>query len=233
MEIWPALDILDGQVVRLQQGDYSRQTIYGGRPLEFLEEALGTMPPRLHLVDLTGAQTGRFSLFALAENLIKRGVDLEVGGGIRRSEDVEHLVDIGVKHIVLGTQVVIDPGFRRQVLDQFESHLVMALDILEDCIQIAAWDRPGPLARDFWRELYAEGWRKANITDIHRDGTLEGLRQDFWLPWTTESGDFAAGGGVRTVEDLQQLEHWGLARAVVGKAWIEGTIPKEALFRSC
>lgn len=233
MEIWPALDILDGRVVRLQQGDYSRQTIYGSRPLDFLEETLGTLPSRLHLVDLTGAKSGQFTLFPLAMALVKRGVDLEVGGGIRRADDVERLMDIGVQRVVLGTQVVTDPVFRREVRERFVPHLVMALDVLDDRLRIAAWDRPGPSARDFWRELHAEGWQQANVTDIHRDGTLEGLREQFWVPWTTEPGDFGAGGGVRSMDDIDQLERWGVARAVVGKAWIEGTIPREVLLPSC
>ncbi len=227
MEVWPALDILEGRVVRLQQGDYSRQTTYGDHPLTFLEESFGGMPPRLHLVDLTGAKTGQFSLFSLATALVQRGIDLEVGGGIRRIEDVARLVDIGVRHIVLGTQIVGDPGFRQQVIDRFAPHLVAALDVLHDRIHISAWDRPGPVARDFWQELYAQGWQTANITDIQQDGTLGGLRKEFWQPWATEPGNLAAGGGVRSITDLQQLASWGLLRVVVGKAWIEGTIPKE------
>lgn len=233
MEIWPALDILEGRVVRLHQGDYRRPTIYADEPLKFLEESFGTMPPRLHLVDLQGARTGHFELFSLVTQLVRRGIDLEVGGGIRRIEDVKRLVDSGVRQIVLGTQVVREPSFRQEVLERFASWLVMALDVRDDRIQIDGWDQVGPRAREFWQELYRAGWAKANVTDIGRDGTLEGLREEFWQPWSHELGDLAAGGGVASLRDLEQLEHWGLKRVVVGKAWIEGAIPKEVLLTSC
>jgi phosphoribosylformimino-5-aminoimidazole carboxamide ribotide isomerase len=210
-----------------------RSTTYADDPIKFLEATFGMMPPRLHLVDLTGARTGQFELFALVPQLVSRGIDLEVGGGIRRIEDVARLVDSGVRQIVLGTQVVKDLSFRQEVFERFASYLVMALDVRDDRIQIGGWDQPGPRAREFWQELYREGWTKANVTDIDRDGTLGGLREEFWQSWSREPGDLAAGGGVGSMLDLEQLERWGLKRVVVGKAWIEGTIPKEVFLGSC
>ncbi len=220
-------------MVRLHQGDFMRATTYADDPMKFLEAFFGGIPPRLHLVDLTGARTGQFTLFSLVAHLARRGIDLEVGGGIRRIDDVARLVDSGVRQIVVGTQVVRNPGFRQEVFERFASYLVMALDVRDGRIQIGGWDQPGPRAREFWQELYQTGWTKANVTDIDRDGTLGGLREEFWQSWSQEPGDLAAGGGVGSMLDLEQLERWGLKRVVVGKAWIEGKIPKEVFFASC
>lgn len=234
MEIWPALDMFEGQVVRLWQGDYGRQVCYADDAWEFLYRHFGMLPPRLHLVDLAGAKSGHFTLGPLVQSLAIQGVRLEVGGGIRSLDEVAQLVDFGVERIVLGTQIVTDCAFREKVLDAFAPHLVAGLDVWQNHVRIKGWQDEGPHALALWRTLYKSGWMRANITDIRGDGTLQGIDEEFWRAWASEPGDLAAGGGIRSLSDIHALSGWGMGRVVVGKAVMEGNIPlEEVLKKSC
>lgn len=229
MEIWPALDIDGGHVVRLHQGDFGRATTYAADPLAYLEARFGSYPPRLHLVDLAGARSGSFGLYDLVEKLAERGTRVEAGGGLRSVSSVSRAFDAGADRVVVGSQLVVDPEFRRAVLSAFGSRMVAGLDVRDGRLRIGGWREVGPLAQEFWLSLCREGWVEAQVTDIGRDGTLGGVREMFWRQWADMPGRIGAGGGVASLEDISQLTQWGLANVVVGKAWIEGRIPLEEL----
>lgn len=229
MEIWPALDIDGGQVVRLNQGDFARATIYASDPLQYLQTRFGTYPPRLHLVDLAGARSGSFGLYDLVQKLAERGTRVEAGGGFRSLAAVSRAFECGAARVVVGSQLVADPEFRRDVLSAFASRMVAGLDVRDGRLRVSGWRESGPLAQDFWQSLCREGWEEAQVTDIGRDGTLGGVRESFWRAWADMPGRIGAGGGVSSLEDIARLSQWGLDSVVVGKAWIEGRIPLEEL----
>ncbi len=229
MEVWPALDVDQGSVVRLIKGDFSQATRYADNPFEFIERRFDGMPPRLHLVDLSGALTGRFSLFSLVERFAARGTRIQTGGGLRSLEDIGRVVDAGAERIVLGSRLVEDTEFRQQVLAGFGRYVVAGLDVKRGRLRLSGWRKSGPPAERFWLNLREEGWQRAQVTDVDRDGTLRGVGEPFWHGWARLPGDIGAGGGIASVEDLRRLEALGLQFAVVGKAWIEGRIPVEEL----
>lgn len=232
MEIWPALDILDGRVVRLAQGRFDQETAYDDNPFDYVLRRFKGMPPRLHLVDLQGALSGQFGLFDLVERLALRGVRVQTGGGLRTLDGIRRALESGAERIIVGSQLVENPAFRRRVQEEFSRACVAGLDVKEGRLRIAGWTKAGPPAEIFWRQLRQEGWERAQVTDISRDGTLQGIQPSFWARWSRNPGSIGAGGGIATPADLKQLEHLGLDFAVVGKAWIEGDIPIEELI-SC
>jgi phosphoribosylformimino-5-aminoimidazole carboxamide ribotide isomerase len=234
LEIWPALDILDGQAVRLIRGDYRHATVYSREPLAFLRDRFQGWPPRLHLVDLSGAREGTYSLWPLLEQLAQAGVAVEVGGGFRTLEHIRQALDVGAARVVVGTQALIDERFAEQALQVAQSaqRIVASLDVLHGRARIRGWSEPGPEAQSAWLRLYAIGYRLVNITNIDQDGTLAGLDPIFWQQWARVPGSVGAGGGVARLDDLQLLRNWGVPRVVVGKAWLEGQIPLEVI-RTC
>ncbi|NMP24738.1 HisA/HisF-related TIM barrel protein [Sulfobacillus harzensis] len=229
MEVWPALDLLEGQVVRLTGGDYQQKHVYSSDPLDLLFERFHGWPPRIHLVDLSGARTGTFSQLELARRLAQAGVVVEAGGGFRDLGTIAKALDAGVQRVVLGTRLVEDDSFRRQAIRIFGADAVVAgLDVRAGRLRIRAWKEEGTEALGFWDELRQEGWKRAEVTDVGRDGRLSGVDSDFWKPWAGR-GDVGAGGGIRSLDDLCHLQAWGFGRAVVGKAWLENRIPIAAI----
>lgn len=229
MEIWPAMDVVDGRVVRLAQGRFDRETVYADDPFDYLVRRFDGVPPRLHLVDLSGAMSGRFGLFELVERLAQRGVRIQTGGGLRTMEDIRRVVGAGAERVIVGSQLVQNPVFRRRVQAEFSKACVAGLDVKEGRLRIAGWSKGGPPAEIFWMQLRQEGWERAQVTDISRDGMLMGIQVSFWEGWSKQAGSIGAGGGIARVADLRRLEGLGIDFAVVGKAWIEGHIPIEEL----
>lgn len=225
MEVWPALDLLDGHLVRLRQGAYSDVTRYSHDPLEFVRTVLGGLPPRVHVVDLGGARTGAFGEWAILRQLVREGIQVEAGGGFRSLDVVEKALTLGVKRVVLGTRLLTDGTFAEQALERFGAlALVAGLDIRQGRARIQGWVQDGEDATSAWSSLYRLGYRLVNVTDIRGDGTLTGLDPAFWAKWAQLPGDVGAGGGIAGPEDLVRLASWGISRAIVGKAWMEGRI---------
>lgn len=233
MELWPAIDLYEGQVVRLVQGDYGKMTVYGNNPWDFLHERLGKIPSRLHLIDLKGAKTGVFREWEALRTLSREGGQIEVGGGIRDIETIARCLAAGASRVILGTKILTDAPFARAVLAEFGSEqVVVSLDVQDGRARIRGWLDDGAPAISAWHSLYQLGYRLANVTDIRGDGTLSGIDREFWAEWAGQPGQIGAGGGIGQSSDLAELKSLNIPRAVVGKAWIEGRITPEEM-ESC
>ncbi|MBX5466450.1 MAG: 1-(5-phosphoribosyl)-5-((5-phosphoribosylamino)methylideneamino)imidazole-4-carboxamide isomerase [Firmicutes bacterium] len=225
IEIWPAIDVLGGEAVRLRQGHFSAVTHYAS-PLALAERLIQAGIFRVHLVDLDGARHGRFGLWTILEELLALGLRVEVGGGFRRTDEVAKALDAGAERVVVSSRLVTDSAFGAELLRRFGPHRVVAgIDVGSDGrVRVQGWAVTGPDALTLWQTLYAQGFRVVNVTDITRDGSLDGIRESFWIPWAKMPGAVGAGGGIRSAQDLKTLARLGLAHAVVGKAWLEGTV---------
>ncbi|PSR20503.1 MAG: 1-(5-phosphoribosyl)-5-((5-phosphoribosylamino)methylideneamino)imidazole-4-carboxamide isomerase [Sulfobacillus acidophilus] len=224
MEVWPALDVADGRVVRLRQGKFTEATTYADDPLDYLHQKFDGWPSRLHLVDLTGALSGQFTLVPLIRQLTLKGVRVQTGGGLRTISAIEQALDAGAERVIVGSRLVADQEFRRECLTRFPEQLVVGLDVHNGRVRLSGWREEGPLAKSLWRQLVDQGFRRAQVTDISRDGMLTGVDESFWREWAVQPGEIGAGGGISTREDLRLLQSLGIQSVVVGKAWIEGRI---------
>ncbi|AUW93280.1 MAG: 1-(5-phosphoribosyl)-5-((5-phosphoribosylamino)methylideneamino)imidazole-4-carboxamide isomerase [Sulfobacillus thermosulfidooxidans] len=225
MEIWPAVDWFDGQMVRLERGSYNRVTAYTDDPLALFQERYHALPKRIHLVDLKGAKDGSFSAWPLLERMARLGIDVEVGGGFRETQQVQKALDSGACRVVLGTRLIEDKAWAQDLLHQFGPHkLVASIDIKDGRAMLRGWTTNGLAADTEWFTLYHMGFTLCNITDISRDGTLIGLDPAFWRETGQYPGEIGAGGGIAHMEDLALLEAMGIGRAVIGKAWVSGQI---------
>ena len=234
MDLIPAIDMLDGIAVRLVQGDYGRRAASLSDPARIVREWVGVGVRWLHLVDLGGAREGRPLHLDLARALVsaaREGADdvrFELGGGLRRSEDVDAALGTGVDVAVLGTAAIQDAGFLAESVARWPGRIAVSIDVRDGRIALDGWTRdsdadPVRLAI----ELERGGAAHVIVTDVRRDGTRSGPNLELLgrmreaLPATR----LVAAGGIGTVEDLRQLAALGIDGAVIGLALVDGSLP--------
>jgi phosphoribosylformimino-5-aminoimidazole carboxamide ribotide isomerase len=233
MQVIPAIDIKDGQCVRLHQGRFDRVTDYPYTPDGLAERYRGLGAHRLHLVDLDGARSGGAGNRALVEDLLGRHPGLfQVGGGIRDRATAERLLEAGAGRVVLGSAAAESPERVLEWLEALgEERVVVALDVSGDPdaprVMTRGWAEASPLT--LWEALdrYAEaGLRHVLCTDISRDGAMQGPAVELYRSCLERCPglQLQASGGVRSADDLTALAAAGLPAAIVGRALLEGAI---------
>lgn len=230
MIIFPAIDIQNGNVVRLKQGKFDCVTEYGKDPAAVAAhwEKLGA--EWLHVVDLDGAKTGTLTNWdSIAAILKKVTIPIEVGGGIRSEKDISRLIDMGVSRIILGTKAINQPNFLKKVLGRWPDQMAVSIDASNGLVTKLGWtERTDIKAVDFAKELQGFGLKYLIFTDIARDGMLTGpnfKRLEEILNAVTIP--VIASGGVSNVADIKKLAKYqgkGLLGVITGKALYEGTL---------
>lgn len=237
MILYPAMDILDGQVVRLAQGRFDEATAYPADPAEALARFAAAGARWAHVVDLSGTRAGAPAQHDLIAGLARTApLKLQVAGGFRTRDQMARIYDSGAERIVIGSLAVDDPETVRSLLDEFGGERVaLALDVKVEgdgpVVHTRGWThRTGLGLREVAGRF--EGARHLLLTDIGRDGMLQGpnfalLEQaGEWLPWL----DIQASGGVSSIDDLRRLSTAG---AIVGKALWEGRIDLAEALNAC
>ena len=227
MEIFPAIDISGGQVVRLRQGDYDQVTRYTISPLEAARDFREQGATCLHVVDLDGAKLGETANFdTIARIAAESGLFMEVGGGIRDEERICRYLDSGAGRVILGTAAVKQPGFLRSMLDKYGPQVAVGVDAKDGKVAVSGWlDVTDLDSLDFCRHLAEWGARTVIYTDIATDGMLKGPNRQIYPKLTAISGlDVVASGGVTSADDIIDLRRAGCAAAIIGKALYSGKI---------
>lgn len=231
-QIIPALDLIDGQVVRLQQGDYAKQTTYSDDPIAQFADYLAQGAEQLHLVDLTGAKDPAERQTALIGKIIS-AIDcpIQVGGGIRTEQDVADLLAVGANRVVIGSTAVkqtemVKGWFKKYGVEKF----VLALDVNIDAsgqknIAISGWqEASGVLLEELIEDFQTVGLQHVLCTDISRDGTLAGSNVDLYKEICAKYPEiqFQSSGGIGSLADIEALKGTGVAGVIVGRALLEG-----------
>jgi phosphoribosylformimino-5-aminoimidazole carboxamide ribotide isomerase len=227
MQIWPAIDIRGGMCVRLEQGDYARETVFGEDPARMAQTWVEQGAACLHLVDLDGARAGNVQNWASVEAIVRAvAVPCELGGGVRDQATIARLLDLGLSRVVLGTAALREPAWVRQMCDKFPGRLVLGIDA-----------RGGRVATEGWREtsettavelasaFAGEPLAAIIYTDIETDGMLAGpnfahieeIAHAVELP-------VVASGGITTLDDVGRLAEMPLAGCIIGRALYEGSL---------
>ena len=235
-ELLPAIDLRGGRVVRLEQGDFARETAYDGDPVAVAGRFAAIGVAWLHVVDLDGARAGEPRqlevLAAIVAETLGR-VHVEVGGGLRTAEDVAGALGIGAARAAVGTAALRDPVFARELVERHgPSRIVGSIDIRDGQALGEGW-RPGAAgvpAGDAIGMLADAGIDTFEVTAIERDGSLEGPDLELLRSLVAlERGRIIASGGVASIEDVLAVQAAGCAGAIVGKAIYEGRIDLRAL----
>jgi phosphoribosylformimino-5-aminoimidazole carboxamide ribotide isomerase len=228
--IYPAIDIRGGKCVRLHQGDYDRETVYGENPVEVAKDWESQGAPWIHLVDLDGAKEGLPVNHPLIGEIAQAvNVPVQVGGGIRSIETIENLLSLGVSRVIIGTAAIEDKSFVKKVLLHYGSQVAIGIDARNGLVATRGWLETSEVrAEDLAVELAGYGAETFIFTDISRDGTLTGPNVEAIVQLAKVSGkSVIASGGVSELNDLVQLANYtkdGVTGAIVGKALYTGNI---------
>ena len=227
----PAIDIRNGRVVRLFQGDYQRETVYGDDPVAVARAYADAGAEWLHLVDLDAARFGGYTQLPLVERLVaETGLRLQTGGGIRAAQDVEGLLKVGVERVVVGTQAVRRPALVTAWLRRYGSeHLTLALDTRQDeagvwRLPVSGWTEASVATLEDLLGTYSQvGLKHVLCTDISRDGMLTGFNIELYRQLATRWPDLCiqASGGVNSVADVESARQAGARAAILGRALLE------------
>lgn len=229
MIIYPAIDIIGGEAVRLYKGDYDQKTVYGD-PCEIAQKFKDAGAERMHVVDLEGAKNGDTPNIETIKAIIeKTDLFVELGGGIRSMEVISRYLDAGISRVILGTAAVKDKTLLRESVEKYGEKIAVGADILDGYVRINGWlENAGVTLEQFLEEMQEIGVRTVICTDISKDGAMQGTNRELYKKLSGAYNiDIIASGGVSSIEDIKALKEMGIAGAIVGKAYYTGAINLE------
>ncbi len=227
MIIYPAIDIIDGKCVRLQQGSYSEVTVFGDSPVEMALKWESQGARYLHVVDLDGARSGKTENHGIIKEIARKlSIPVQVGGGIRNPDTIEDLISAGLKRVILGTTAVNDQDMLETVLKEYGAKIAVGIDAKDGMVAIHGWEQTSGLtAVAFARKVEELGAQTVIYTDISRDGMLKGPNLAAMSEMAKAVGiEVIASGGVSCLGDIIDLKSTGVGGAIVGKALYTGNI---------
>ncbi len=238
MIIIPAIDIIRGKVVRLDQGDFNKEKVYSDDPLKMAISWQDKGASFLHIVDLDGAKTGEVINRDAISRIIKGvRVPCEIGGGLRKEEDVEYFLKEGAKRVVLGTRAIEDEDFLKSLVSKFGEKIIVGIDFRGDKVAKKGWQEETLLSPDeAIRKVEAVGVKTIVVTDIATDGVLKGPNIERLKKILASTGaSVIASGGVSGLEDLKKLKSLAaknLEGVIIGRALYEGTLTLEEAIKA-
>ncbi len=227
MNIFPAIDLKDKQVVRLLKGDYNKVTIYGNNPLDVAADFKKSGAEFLHVVDLDGAKSGTGENTEIIKELASSsGLKVQTGGGIRTPETVKKYIDAGIFRVILGTASVKDPGFLQEMVKEYGEKIAVGVDIADGYVAINGWTEKSDLeAFSFCDNLVKTGVKTIICTDISKDGAMSGTNRELYRQLSEKFPlDIIASGGVSDMDDIRELTKMNLYGAIIGRALYNGAI---------
>ncbi len=227
MLVIPAVDLMGGEVVRLEKGDFSSRKVYAGRPADKAAEFVAAGATLIHVVDLDGARTGwPVNLDAVRALCQVPGAEVELGGGLRTLPDIERVLALGVKYVVLGTAAVERLGLVEDACRRFPGRVRAGIDARNGEVKVAGWvSGTGLTVAEVGRKVKAAGVELVEYTDVSRDGVFAGVDAAGAARLASDAGvQVVASGGVASLADVEACRDAGLAGVIVGKALYEGKI---------
>lgn len=227
MQIFPAIDLRGGQVVRLYQGDYDKMTVYGQDPCAVARDFIAAGAKYLHVVDLDGAKDGTLANFETIAAIARQGgLYIEVGGGIRTEDRIRQYLDLGVGRCILGTVAVKDFAFTARMAEKYGDRIAVGVDARDGYVAVNGWkELSQERGVDFCRRLYAAGVTAVIYTDISRDGAEQGTNLALYRELAEIKGlRVTASGGVSSLAELEELKRIGTHAAILGKALYTGRL---------
>lgn len=236
MKIIPAIDIIDGKTVRLEQGRYDRELKYEIKPVEAAREWESMGAELIHVVDLDGARQGRpVNLSVLKEIARAVNVPVEVGGGFRKEIDIKDALNNGAWRVIIGSKALEEIDFARNCIETFHAQVIISVDVKELKPRVHGWEKGLDLDLfDVLKKFVSFGAKELIYTDIQKDGMLSGPAAENLEKILKEvKVKIISAGGIKTIEhikELKKLEGLGLSGVIVGRALYDGTIDlKEAI----
>ncbi len=238
MQIWPAIDLLGGKCVRLQQGDYNRETVFADDPTQMAQLWKNQGTKYLHLVDLDGAKDGSQVNGQVIQRIVaETGLICQVGGGVRDEATIERLLGLGLKRVIVGTRALREPEWFSDMADKYPGQLVLGIDARDGMVATHGWlETSSTSAIDLAQQIARRTSHVAAIvyTDIARDGMLAGPNFDQLQQMMQATNiPVVCSGGVTSMEDIERLLEMNCHAAIVGRAIYEGRLDLTAVLKRC
>lgn len=239
IEIIPAIDIIDGKCVRLSQGDYNAKTVYDASPVDMVKRFVDHGFTRIHAVDLDGAKAGRPCNLSVLERMASASDDarIEWGGGIKTDDDMRDCVNAGCSFAVIGSVAAKQPELFDTWLERYgNGMMVLGADLRDGKVAVSGWLGDTDITiDDIVKRFLPGGLTQAIVTDISRDGMLQGPSFDLYTEIQAKypDVDFTVSGGISSLADVEKCAELGLRRVIVGKALYEGHVSLKELERIC
>lgn len=236
MILLPAIDLKDGNCVRLQKGEFDTVHQVADNALDTAAAFAAAGAEWIHMVDLDGARNGlRRNAAIVAQVAQNAGLKVELGGGIRSMADLEEIFSLGVERAVIGSAAVSDPDFAAQAAEKYGEHIAVGIDCLDGRVRTAGWEKDSGLdGIAFAKSMATIGVKVIVYTDIATDGMLSGPSfAQLERLIDSVSCRIVASGGVTTLADVKRLRDMGLYGAIIGKAYYAGTIDLSQAMKEC
>jgi phosphoribosylformimino-5-aminoimidazole carboxamide ribotide isomerase len=228
IQIIPAIDLIEGRCVRLTRGDYGQKKVYDGAPADLARQYADAGVKRIHLVDLDGAKAGEPRNLKVLEAIASRvDCELEWGGGIAHTEALESVFSAGATHAIAGSVAALKPELFEEWLSLHGSAMILGADVRDGRIAVKGWLEQVPVTiEDLVRRFLPLGLQESIVTDISRDGMLQGPSTALYqrLQSAFPELSFTVSGGISSMEDIRALDTVGLKKVIVGKALYEERI---------
>lgn len=231
MQVFPAIDILDGKVVRLLMGDYGKVTNYALTAAEAAKKFKAEGAAYLHAVDLDGAKSGNADNAQSVKDIISAtDMFVEIGGGIRTEGRIQSYLDAGAGRVILGTVAVKDFGFTERMVKKFGDRIAVGVDAAGGKVAVNGWKEVTDIdSVGFCEKLAGIGVKSVIYTDISRDGAMRGTNLEIYRKLVNIRGlKITASGGVTYIEEIKALKEMGVHAVILGKALYEGKIDLKA-----
>lgn len=227
MQIYPAIDIKNGQCVRLKQGRFDDMTVYGDDPMKVAEKWVKSGASYIHIVDLDGARQGTSYNQQIIEQIAQQfQVPVQTGGGIRSMRDIEEKLSLGVSRVVLGTVAVKNPELVAEAVKVYGEKIAVGIDAMNGRVAIQGWEEVSQVsAMDLCKKMVKFGVKTIVYTDISKDGMMTGPNIEATKEIIRETGvNIIASGGIANIMDLESLEAIGAHGTIIGKALYQGEL---------
>ena len=231
MKIIPAIDIQNGNCVRLKQGDFQKETIFHSSPLDMAQKWVNDGAERLHLVDLDGARLGSPININVVSSICKKfpNIPIQIGGGIRDFETANKYLSSGASFIIIGTMAVEDPTFIKKLCDKFPDKVIVGIDAKKGEVATEGWKSiANKNALELAKEFENHGVAEIIYTDIEKDGMMKGLNIEATLDLANNINiPVIASGGVSCIEDIHKISSYknsGISGIIIGRALYEKKI---------
>lgn len=227
--IFPAIDLKNGQSVRLYQGDFSKDTLIETTPEKQAQKINAAGISALHLVDLDGAKAGKPQNLEVVKKIRDSfsGI-IEIGGGIRNIAALQQYLEMGINRVILGSVALKNPEFTKKALQEFGAEkIVIGVDGTDSKVAVSGWlEQSNVLMSELIEKMIISGAKHFIVTDVKRDGTLQGANVELLIKLQTlfPQANIIASGGIRDLRDITELRSKGIKDAIVGKSLFEGTL---------
>jgi len=227
MNIFPAIDLINGQVVRLLKGDYDKVTVYGNDPVLVAKDFEACGAEFIHIVDLDAAKDGKVHNFDIIKAICdETNLKVEIGGGVRSEDVIKQYIDAGVFRVILGTIAIKNPEFTNEMIKKYGEKIAVGVDISDGFVAIHGWTEVSSISCDeLFSDLEHAGASCVICTDISKDGAMQGTNLSLYRDLSSKySIDIVASGGVSSMDDIRALREMNLYGAILGKALYTGAV---------